>query len=113
MDILLRVLPLWRMLRRSTTHDEDHMNTLMTSVLLAGCVFMAGCASRSTDDATAQVMAESKDQVAQQKAQPSTMVGSRIPRKSTDRSIRQIGAQDYRDDNQIKSMANEIARPGQ
>ena len=89
------------------------MKTLMTSALIAGCVLVAGCVSKPADDATAQAMADSKGEVAQEKAEPSKMLGSRIPRKSTDRSVRQIGAQDYRDDNQIKSMANEIGRPGQ
>ena len=42
-----------------------------------------------------------------------TMTGSRIPRKSTDRTVKTIGSQDYRTDNPVKSMGNEIARPTQ
>ena len=89
------------------------MKTLMTSALIAGCMLVAGCVSKPSNDATAQAMAASKGELAHAKSERSTMVGSRIPRKTTDHSVKQIGNQDYRDDNQIKSLGNEIARPGQ
>ena len=90
------------------------MKTLMTSALIAGVALVAGCAARPASDATARAMADSKGDVAQVKTERGSILGSRIPRKTTDRSVKQIGNQEYRDDNQVKSIANDPAfRPGQ
>ncbi|HEY1043547.1 MAG TPA: hypothetical protein VGE60_06755 [Telluria sp.] len=86
------------------------MKTLTCSATIAATLLLGACTSTPAPAPEAAQPASATAPVA---IAQNTMTGSRIPRKSTDRTLKAVGNQDYRDDNPVKSMGNEISRPVQ
>ena len=86
------------------------MKHLNRSVTIAAALLLAACTSAPAPAPEATQLASASTP---ESTEPGVLTGSRIPRKSTDRTVKAVGNQDYRTDNQIKSLGNEIGRPTQ
>jgi hypothetical protein len=76
----------------------------------AAAAWMAGCAAEPTTVASATAAGGDATKPAAQKVEPLT--GSRIARPGTDRIVRGISNQGFRDDVQIRSLGNEVGIRG-
>lgn len=76
------------------------MNKLIVAAAWVGAVVTSGCANVEVPANTAKV-------VAQTKMDEDKLTGSRINRTTTDRNVRGIGNATFKQDNEIRSIANE------
>ncbi len=78
------------------------MNKYLASAIVVGIAGLAGCAS------TAETEAYQKYQAARDAGQE-TLVGSRLIKPTTERLVKAIGNNEYNQDNQHTSIANNKA----
>lgn len=76
------------------------MNKLIAVAVCIGAVITTGCASVEVPANTAKI-------VAQTKVDDDKMTGSRINRTATDRNVKGVGNSTFKQDNEIRSIANE------
>lgn len=86
------------------------MKLIGFSAFIVASALLSGCSTTPPGTPPAPQLASAGNVTA---TPADTMTGSRIPRKSTDRTVKAVGSQDYRSDNPVKSMGNEISRPTQ
>ena len=77
------------------------MNKYFAGAIVLGIVGMAGCASTAETEAYTQARA-GKD------AGKETLVGSRLVKPTTDRTVNSVGGVEYSELNQHKGMANTV-----
>jgi hypothetical protein len=81
-------------------------SALRLMAALAALLLTAACASPDKAAVAAPATATSVGKAADADAAPLT--GSRLARRSSDRSVRSTDNQTFRDENQIRSLGNEV-----
>jgi hypothetical protein len=72
------------------------MNQIHSGLLLAGALLLAGCAADPAASA-AGAQAAAQEQATDSKWDDDKLTGSRLAKRSTDRMLKAVGAQEVRD----------------
>jgi hypothetical protein len=72
------------------------MKNINSGLLLAGALLLAGCATNAVEGAPGGTSAVAQEQAAGNKLDDSKLTGSRLAKRSTDRMLKSVGAQEAR-----------------